>query len=87
MNPPISFSFRKLPARYAGVVMPFFLSLMMSGIISFISTLRSVGWNAMSVSGWLGAWGISWVVAFPTVLLLLPVVRRLTAMVVQIDRY
>ena len=85
MNFPLVF--RKLPARYAAVVMPFFLSLMMSGIISFISTLRSVGWNAMSVQGWLGAWGISWVVAFPTVLMLLPVVRRLTAMVVQMDRY
>jgi hypothetical protein len=67
--------------------MPFFLSLMMSGIISFISTLRSIGWQAMTLPGWLGAWGLSWGVAFPTVLLLLPVVRRLTAMVVQIDRY
>jgi hypothetical protein len=41
----------------------------------------------MTLPGWLGAWGLSWVVAFPTVLLLLPVVRRLTAMVVQMDRY
>ncbi len=87
MNSPRVISFRKLPARYAGVVMPFFLSLMMSGIISFITTLRSVGWQAMSLTGWLGAWGISWVVAFPTVLMLLPVVRRLTAMVVQMERY
>jgi hypothetical protein len=87
MNSPIALSFRKLPARYAAVVMPFFLSLMMSGIISFISTLRSIGWQAMTLPGWLGAWSLSWVVAFPTVLLLLPVVRRLTAMVVQMDRY
>ncbi|MFO6421202.1 DUF2798 domain-containing protein [Hylemonella sp. W303a] len=86
MNSTVSPSFRKLPARYAAVVMPFFLSLMMSGIISFISTLRSIGWQAMSLQGWLGAWALSWVVAFPTVLLLLPVVRRLTAMVVQIER-
>lgn len=86
MNPPISLSFRKLPARYAGVVMPFFLSLMMSGIISFISTLRGIGWQAMTLQGWLGAWALSWAVAFPTVLLLLPVVRRLTGMVVQLDR-
>lgn len=86
MNSPISLPFRKLPARYAAVVMPLFLSLMMSGIISFITTLRSIGWQAITLQGWLGAWALSWVVAFPTVLLLLPVVRRLTAMVVQMER-
>ncbi|EYC50817.1 hypothetical protein AZ34_06875 [Hylemonella gracilis str. Niagara R] len=86
MQFPISLPLRKLPARHAGVVMPFFLSFMMSGIISFISILRGVGWRGLTLPGWLGAWGLSWAVAFPMVLLLLPVVRRLTARVVQMDR-
>jgi hypothetical protein len=32
----------------------------------------------------LGAWGLSWMVAFPTLLLILPMVRRLTALLVEL---
>jgi hypothetical protein len=32
---------------------------------------------------WLGSWGLSWLVAFPTLLLVLPLVRKATAAVVQ----
>jgi hypothetical protein len=32
---------------------------------------------------WLGAWGLSWLVAFPTLLLVLPVVRRATDALVE----
>lgn len=32
---------------------------------------------------WLGSWSLSWVVAFPVLMVLLPVVRRLTALIVQ----
>ena len=34
---------RRLPARYASIVMPFLLSLLMTSLVSFISTARSVG--------------------------------------------
>ena len=74
--------FRKLPARYAGVVMPFLLSILMTCIVSLISTMKGVGLVANFAHIWLGAWGISWLIAFPTLLLVLPVVRRLTAVVV-----
>ena len=39
------FGIRKLPARYAGVVMPFILSVVMTCVVSMISTFRSVGWG------------------------------------------
>jgi hypothetical protein len=74
--------FRKLPARYAGLVMPFLLSILMTCVVSLISTLKGVGPVANFASIWLGAWGVSWLIAFPTLLLVLPVVRRLTAAVV-----
>lgn len=74
--------FPKLPARYAGIVMPFLLSVLMTAIVSFISTLRGVGFGNASVSLWLNAWVLSWVVAFPTLLVALPIVRRLTAALV-----
>ena len=87
MNQPTAvrtiFGLPKLPARYASVVMPFLLSLLMTCIVSFISTLKSIGFVPVLVRTWLGAWSISWLVAFPTMLLVLPFVRKLTAAIVD----
>ncbi|MGQ5525379.1 DUF2798 domain-containing protein [Chitinimonas sp. PSY-7] len=75
--------FRKLPPKYNGIVMPFFLSVLMTCIVSMISTLRGVGWGGDFLKVWPGSWGISWLIAFPVLLLVLPLVRRLTARVVR----
>jgi hypothetical protein len=77
------FGLPKLPARYAAVVMPFFLSIVMTCIISMVSTLRGVGWVPGLLHLWLGSWAISWVIAFPTLLIMLPVVRKLTGLLVE----
>jgi hypothetical protein len=77
------FGLRKLPARYTGIVMPLLLSIFMSGIVSFVSTLHSVGLAVGLLHIWMGAWGWSWMIAFPTVLLVLPVVRNLTRLLVE----
>ena len=74
---------KKLPASYAKFVMPLLLSVLMTFIVSFISTLRGVGWAPDFARIWLGSWGLSWAVAFPTMLLVLPVVRRATAALVE----
>ena len=74
---------RKLPARYAAVVMPFFLSVFMTCVVSAISTLRGIGLAPHFLSVWLGSWGWSWVIAFPTLLLVLPIVRKMTRFVVD----
>ena len=70
---------RKLPVRFAPVVMSFFLSLLMTCLVSLIATLRSIGPTPDLLRLWPGSWLLSWVVAFPVTLLVLPVVRRLTA--------
>jgi Protein of unknown function (DUF2798) len=75
----------KLPATYARVVLPLFLSFIMTGVISLISTLRSAGFGVGFFPLWLGSWGLSWLVAFPTLMLVLPLVRRATAAIVQSD--
>lgn len=74
---------RKLPARYARFVMPLLLSVVMTCIVSLISTLRSVGLAPNVLHLWLTAWLMSWCVAFPTLLAVLPLVRRLTAALVD----
>lgn len=75
---------RKLPARYAGIVMPLLLSILMTCIVSAISTLRGLGPVQGFLRIWLGAWAWSWLVAFPTLLLVLPLVRRATAALVEL---
>ncbi|MGS1107425.1 DUF2798 domain-containing protein [Achromobacter anxifer] len=75
---------KRLPQRYAPFLMPLVLSVFMSAIVSAVATAASVGVGPDFVVSWPSAWGASWIVAFPSLLLLLPVVRRIVAwMVVQ----
>lgn len=78
-----AFTVRKLPARYARIVMPLILSCFMTFIVSFISTLIGVGWTDDVLSLWMGSWAVSWLIAFPAVLIMLPLARRLTSRIVQ----
>lgn len=75
----------KLPARYAGIVMPLFLSVLMTCIVSLISTLKGIGTTPEFLHIWLSSWIISWGVAFPTLLVVLPLVRRATAAIVDTE--
>lgn len=76
-------SFRKLPNRYTSIVLPFLLSIIMTFVVSMVSTLRSLGLEEFSINVWMSAWIISWLIAFPTLLLVLPVVRKITALLVE----
>ncbi|CAB3637015.1 MULTISPECIES: DUF2798 domain-containing protein [Achromobacter] len=73
---------KKLPRHYAPVLMPLVLSVFMSAIVSAVATAASVGVGPDFVLNWPSAWGASWIVAFPSLLLLLPVVRRIVAWMV-----
>ena len=79
----IAFGIPKLPSRYGTLVMPLLLSILMTCVVSLISTLKSIGMSPQLGSKWLAAWGVSWLVAFPILLLLLPVVRKATAALVR----
>lgn len=63
--------------------MPLLLSILMTFIVSFVSTLKSLGVDAFTLIGWLSAWGLSWLIAFPALLLVLPIVKKLTAYLVH----
>ncbi|MCY1435828.1 hypothetical protein D9M71_519360 [compost metagenome] len=79
----IVFGIPKLPARYGAWVMPLLLSILMTCIVSLISTFKGIGWSPQFVTKWLAAWGLSWVIAFPVLLLVLPLVRRATLALVR----
>lgn len=74
--------FRKFPARYAGIIMPLLLSLLMTCIVSAVSVLHAEGFTARFFTVWPGAWVLSWLIAFPVLLLVLPLVRRLVRLLV-----
>lgn len=73
----------KLPARAGAFVMPMLLSVLMTCVVSAISTARIVGPGWGFVHAWPANWAMSWLIAFPTLLAILPLVRRITGAVVR----
>jgi len=65
-----------IPQRLAPFAFGFLLSGMMSLIVSFVATIRAVGWIDGFSALWMSAWLASWLVALPTVLVVAPAVRR-----------
>ncbi len=82
-RPTIIANIPKLPAKFAQWIMPLFLSCLMSGMVSLINMLINVGLIDGFFTKWFSAWMVSWAVAYPVVLFVLPLVRRLTAVFVD----
>jgi hypothetical protein len=74
----------KLPAKYNNIIMPLLLSTLMTMLVSFISTVKIMGITPHFFSIWLSSWGVSWVIAFPTLLVLLPIVKKITTLLVHV---
>lgn len=68
-----------IPARFAPVLFGFILSGLMSCIVSAIATMRAIGLPPEFLATWTSSWVFAWAVAFPTVLVLAPLTRRLVA--------
>jgi hypothetical protein len=66
-----------IPHRYSSFVSLLATSVVMSCIVSGVSTFRNIGLAPHVFSAWLGAWATSWVVAFPALLVVVPIVQRL----------
>lgn len=69
-----------IPQRFAPYLFGLILSGQMSFIVSGIATLRAVGLVPDLFGLWIGAWLPSWGIAFPTVLFVAPLTRRLVAL-------
>jgi hypothetical protein len=72
-----------LPPRHNAIATPFVLSMLMTIVVSGISTLTVVGLKAGWHGLWYKAWLLSWAVAFPTMVFVLPIARRLVAQFVE----
>jgi uncharacterized membrane protein len=75
-----------IPARYAPALFGLLLSCFMSLIVSGLSTARALGLVDGLLLAWAGNWLASWAMAFPIVLVVAPLVRRIVArLTVQIN--
>ena len=73
----------KLPARFHAIALPFVLSILMTCVVSGVSTWRAVGIVPDFTRIWMSAWALSWAVAFPVVMFVLPLSRRIVAALVE----
>lgn len=71
-----------IPVKYASYVFSFFMSLLMSGIMSLVISVFNVGLVEDIVTIWLKAWVFAFAVALPTIIAVTPLVRKLVALVV-----
>lgn len=77
---------KKLPSRYQALVMPLILTGIMTLVVSGVSTLRVMGFAEGFFAMWRGAWVLSWVIAFPVMVVFLPVVKRAVSLFVEQPR-
>lgn len=69
----------KIPARYSHLLLAFFTSLLMSFLMSGLITLLNLGLAEDFLVRWFTAFVTAFTVAFPAILLVLPVARRIVA--------
>lgn len=72
-----------LPKRLEPYAFGLLLSGMMSFLVSGVSTALAAGIDAGFPLLWLSAWLPSWAIAFPSVLVVAPFVRRILARIVR----
>jgi hypothetical protein len=68
-----------IPARFAPILFGLILSGLMSCVVSGIATWRALGAHPGFTGDWAGSWIVSWAIAFPTVLIVAPIARRIVA--------
>lgn len=54
--------------------------------MSFVVTTFNVGFVGNLIPMWLSAWGVAFSVAFPTIYVVAPIVRKLTEIVLKDER-
>lgn len=70
-----------IPARFAPILFALLLSGMMSLLATGVALLTGPGTGGGLIRLWLlGTWPLAWAVAFPAVLILSPLTRRLVGM-------
>ena len=65
-----------IPARYEQITFIFFVTICMSCVVNGVSVLNTAGYVDTFFGLWITAWLKSWIVAFPSVSIIAPLVSR-----------
>jgi hypothetical protein len=55
----------------------FIMVLIMTFIVTFVSTAKNIGFPSDFIIQWFKAWGFAFIVAFPTVILIMPSIKKI----------
>ena len=69
--------------KYQNILFAFFMALFMSCIMSIVICLHNFGFVENILFIWLKSWGFAFVVAFPTVSVVAPIVRKIVGKIVS----
>ena len=72
---------KKLPAPFGLPLFALLLSGLMSFIVSGVALMRNLG-DLPEATLWINAWLASWLVAFPAVIVIAPLVRKIVGRMV-----
>jgi hypothetical protein len=63
--------------------LPLGTSFFMTFLVSGVATIRAIGLVPGVIGTWMVSWMISWAIAFPTMVVMMPRVRRWLSMIVD----
>ena len=69
--------------KYQHFVHAFFIALLMSCFMSLVISFFNVGFVNNFLYVWLKSWGFAFIVGFPAIILVSPVVRKLVHLVIN----
>lgn len=75
-----------IPRKYQPIVFAFFMALLMSCFMSLIISIVNVGLVSNIGTIWLRAWAVAFSAAFPAVVVVAPIVRKLSESVLEDTR-
>lgn len=72
-----------IPKKYEMVLFAFLMSLFMAGFMSFIVTLINIGFVDDLLWKWLEAYWKAFLVAFPTIMVVVPQVKKIVGKLIS----
>ena len=69
--------------KHQKIVFAFFMALLMSCIMSLVISIFNVGLVSNIIHVWLRAWAFAFIVAFPTLTVVAPIVHKLVSLVLK----
>ena len=73
----------KLPASYMRFALPLGTTFFMTFLVSGVATWRALCDAPGMFGTWMASWMIAWAVAFPTMVVMMPRVRRWLSYIIE----